>query len=252
MRFFGRFRKQPSPRAFEDQPGRPIRGDTVIPFESENLPYIKHHGIRVLCGLLMDRNSECSLCPFCGDSEPMTTMLVSIIAQTDAASGSPLVALYFSKTTDVRGSNMEVVRDWATRVGYAGPTPSREAIVELLDNGSYHALYGHFANLTAGDCSSGALYHSQPGIAFRCDPEPDFTRRQCWESLITEGQATLPELACIPLRGEWRMVDRDRERGMVRQVAARSVEDNPNHSIARDGDALMRAFSSREADGRTP
>ena len=145
-------------------------GNAVVPFESEDLPYIKHHGIRALCGLLMDRHSACSLCPFSGDPEPMATVLVNIIAQTGAESGNPLVAFYFSKATEVRGDNMEVVRDWATRVGYAESTPSRKAVVNLLDNGNYHAVYGHIANPTEGDYSSGTLDHSQPRIAFRCGP----------------------------------------------------------------------------------
>ena len=87
---------------------------------------------------------------------------------------------------------MDVVGDWAARVGYAESTPSRKAAIALLDNGNYYAEYGHIANPTEGDHSSGTLDRSIGVFEFYCDPEPDFTRWQYWDSQITEGQKTCP------------------------------------------------------------
>ena len=71
---------------------------------------------------------------------------------------------------------MNVVTDWAPRVRYAEPAPSRKAAVALLDNGAYYTEYGHITNPTEGDYSTGALDRYQGTIKFYCDPpEPDFT-----------------------------------------------------------------------------
>lgn len=240
MRFFRRFRSQSSPQTSASQPEGNIRNGTVIPFKSDALSYIKHHGIRALCGLLMDRHSECRFCPFCGDPDDLISVIVNIITQTDAVSGNPIVALYFTKTTEVQGSDMNVVTDWAPRLRYAEPAPSRKAAVALLDNGAYLTEYGHTTNPTEGDYSTGALDRYQGTIKFYCDPEPDFTRWQYWDSQITPGQQVVPELACIRLRGEWWIIDRDRERSMVQQVAALTVKDNPRHPIVSQYDVTVR------------
>ena len=203
--------------------------------------------------LLMDRHSACSLCPFCGDPEPMTTMLVNIIGQTDAESGNPLVALYFSKTTEVRGDNMDVVSDWVARVGYAETTPSRKAAVQLLDNGNYHSVYGHIANPTDGDYSSGALNRSQPENRLSLRPRTGLSHAgSIGRAGLPKVQATVPELACIRLRGEWWIVDRDRERSMVQQSRGPFGRGQPQpHHNQRRGCSHCRP-SGRGADRGTP
>lgn len=73
----------------------------VVPFTSGELPYVKWHGLRALAGLLMDRHSSCTVCPFCGVHDPsdeadLTQVIVQPIGQEDIQTGAPVLALYFS------------------------------------------------------------------------------------------------------------------------------------------------------------
>ena len=209
--------------------GTPGKPTMVVSFESSELPYIKHHALRALCGLLMDRHSDCQVCPFCGDSDAMIQVIVRVEGQVDAVSKAPVVALYFCKATEVVGDNMDPVRDWAFRVGYAESTPFRKAVVNLLGDGSYFAEYGPIANPTEGDYSTGQLDRTAPTYSFRCVPEPTHTQWHYWESELTANQRTVPEFLCLRLRGEWWVIDRDIEESGVQQVAALTVADNPAH-----------------------
>ena len=210
---------------------------TVVPFTSGELPYIKEHGLRALCGLLMDRHSACTVCPFCGhhdpndDSADVVQLIVHVEGQIDANTGEHLVALYFSKAVlpVIEEGIIDPVSDWGARVTYAEDVPSRKAVVNLLDSGAYHAQYGPIDNPTSGDHSSGALDRMGWTLAFHCDPEPSYTKWQYWESSITPEQRVVPEFLCLRLHGEWWIIDRDRERRMVQQVAALTVANNPDH-----------------------
>ena len=237
----------------------------VVPFTSEELPYVKWHGLRALCGLLMDRHSACHVCPFCGVHDPndeadLTQVIVQAICQQDMNTGAPVVALYFSKammpepgepesapSRRVRRwsetlrprrkeptpepPEIDVVSGWGGTVTFAEDVPSRKAVVALLDNGRYYAEYGPIANPTRGDHSTGALDRTAWTLAYYCDPEPTYAQWRYWDSHITEGQEVVPEFLCLRLRGEWWILDRDRQRRMVQQVAALTVADNPDHPI---------------------
>ena len=197
---------------------RKARGGIVVPFTSTELPYIKEHGLRALCGLLMDRHSACTVCPFCGHHDPsdeladVMQLIVHVEAQVDAHTGNPLVALYFSKAVlPDQGDAVDPVKDWGAQVTYAEDVPTRKAVVNLLDNGAYHAQYGPITNPTSGDHSTGALDRTEWTLAFHCDPEPRYTKWRYWESGITPEQTVVPEFLCLRLRGEWWVIDRDRE-----------------------------------------
>ena len=154
--------------------------------------------------------------------------------QADATTNEPVLALYFSKAEDPSDSQVDdIVREWAPRIRYAEAIPHRKAVVSLLDNGSYYAEYGPIANPTEGDYSTGVLDREDWILPFYCEPEPTYARWRYWESEMPPGQKVVPEFRCLQLRGEWWIVDIDRERGMVQQVAALAVAENPNHLARR-------------------
>ena len=180
----------------------------------------------------MDRHSACAICPFCGSDDAILELIVHVEMQTDARESGPLLALYFCKAVFSSDGQVDsVVEEWAPRLEYAEETPSRKAVVQPLENGAYYAEYGPVANPTEGDYSTGALDREGWTMSFHCDPEPAYARWHYWESMITPGQKVVPEFRCLRLRGEWWIVDIDRSRSMVQQVAALTVADNPDHPI---------------------
>ena len=215
---------------------RSQKGDAprLVEFTSWQLAYAKEHGLRALCGLLMDRHDDCKICTFCGSHSAggIQQVIVQVAMQTDARGGDPVLALYFSKGVLPDGIEQidDVVREWAPRLTFAEEVPNRKAVVNLLDDGCYYAQWGPIANPTRGDYSTGMLDRSQHNLAYYCNPEPSYTRWQYWESQITPGQQVVPEYRCLQLRGEWWIIDIDRGRNMIQQVAALTVANNPNHS----------------------
>ena len=203
-----------------------------VPFASMDLSYAKSHGLRALCGLLMDRHSACTICPFCGihGDNDILQLIVHVEMQSEATTGEPLLALYFCKgvypSESPAANNIE---EWAVRLTYAEAVPQRKAVVNLLDNGAYYAEYGPIANPTQGNYSTGALDREEWTLFFYCEPEPAYTRWQYWESQVTPGQRVVPEFRCLQTGGEWWVVDIDREREMLHHVAAIAVADNPDH-----------------------
>ena len=209
----------------------------IIPFTSLELPYTKYHGLRALCGLFMDRHSACTVCPFCGsiDDADIEQVIVHVESQIAGETGEPLVALYFCKAKFRDNVEADSIEQWASWLQYAEDVPFRKAVVRLLDNGAYYAEYGPIANPTKGDYSTGMLDGQEWTLSYHCDPEPAHTRWQYWESDITPQQKVVPEFRCLQVRGAWWIVDIDRERRMVQQVAAMTVADNPNHLVNQQG-----------------
>ena len=215
-----------------EKPKRDKSTPKVVPFTSSELPYIKHHGLRALCGLLMDRKSSCTRGPFCGprSTDGIEQFIVRVEGQIDAETCEPLVALYFCKTEllPLVGDEEGTLVEWASRMTYAEDVPSRKAVVQLLDDGTYIARLGEIANPTAGDYSTGMLDTTKPLLQYFCNPEPSHTRWTYFENELTPGQRVVPEFLCI--RGkDWWIVDRDLERDLLEHVAGLTVADNPNH-----------------------
>ena len=180
--------------------------------------------------MFMDRHSACKVCPFCGSHDGNIELIVHVEIQTDAETNQPLLALYFCKATYPTDSpEPESIEEWAHRLTYAEAIPTRKAVVHLLNSGAYYAEYGPIANPVDGDFSTGMLDRSEWTLFFFCDPEPNYARWQYWESQMPPGQRVVPEFRCLRVNGEWWIVDIDRERKMVQQVAALTVADNPNH-----------------------
>ena len=142
---------------FRKQPKKSQKAK-FVPFASMDLSYAKSHGLRALCGLLMDRHSACTTCPFCGinDDDGIYQLIVHVEMQSDATTGAPLLALYFCKAKYPSESPEAIsfgcgaactaawfdIEEWAARLTYAEAVPDRKAVVHLLDTGAYYAEYG--------------------------------------------------------------------------------------------------------------
>ena len=236
---FGRRKDQPC-----REPQQPGPSDTVItayypfPTDTFELPNAKRHGLRSLVGLLADRHSNCQLQhPFCGSPavpvEGFLTVIAFATSQQDEVNGDPVMALYLCPAvpaaiyanTDGEVNPLEYAAFLAPR----DRVPNRKVVINLHSEGTYKGELGAIANPVEGDYSTGRLDWSQPTESLRLDPEPSHAKWEYYESQITEGQAVVPEFHCFMLRGEWWVVDVDRERGMYQQVAALEFADNPNH-----------------------
>ena len=202
----------------------------VEKFTSEDLPYIKRHALRALCGLLMNRHSACVYCPFCGDSDREIDLIVDAVPNV-TPDGDIVIGLYFSETLFIpsREGLQHVVNDWGRGVQYGSAEPGLKAVVRLLTNGKYLVNFGKVAGATPGDDSSGYLDTQGWEAEYICDPEPDWTQWQYWDSGITEKQTIVPQFLCKRFRGEWWILDRDMGQRLIQQVAGLRVADCPGH-----------------------
>ena len=166
------------------------QGRVVVPFPpgTGDLPVMKHHGLRALCGMFMDRHSSCkSPHPFCGnitDETPPAQLIAHVISQVDEDDGATLVAIYFSlaEGPDIpEGSEPVEPFEYAAGLRYTERTPSRKLVVQLMSDGTYIARYGSIANPVGGDYSTGRLGRSDVRTLY-CDPEPSHARWQDWPS----------------------------------------------------------------------
>ena len=214
----------------------------VVEFSPDisELPTLKHHGLRALCGALMDRHKAClSPHPFCGtqghwkDEDPPIQLIAHAITQIDAGTGAPLVAIYLCKATNAMASPPQeriASSEYAAHLTYYEKTPSRKMVVNLVDDGTYIVQYGPIVNPVEGDFSTGSIDQDDLRTLY-CDPEPAHAKWQYWDSDISEGQVVVPEFHCLNAFGQWWIVDVDRERGRTQQVAAIEWADNPDHNF---------------------
>ena len=224
---------------------KPIQPDTenrqVVPFPANiaDLSECKRHGLRALCGAIMNRHTACrSPHPFCGEQvhrvngDTPTQFIAHVMPQEDAASGDPLVAVYLcrAKGPEVATDGQTDPAQYAIALSYIDDTPNRKFAVNLAKDGTYIVQYGPIANPVKGDYSTGSLDPDQARTLYYCDPEPAHAWYQYWESEVSEGQTSVPEFHCLQVFGEWWIVDVDRQRRLAQQVAALTVTDNPDHN----------------------
>ena len=221
------------------QPG--TEGREVIPFPLgiAALAECKRHGLRALCGVMMNRHTACrSPHPFCGEhvhrvnGDTPTQFIAHVIPQEDATSDDLLVAVYLSRAKGPEVATDEPIdpAKYAVALTYLDATPNRKLVTALANDGTYVVQYGPIANPANGDYSTGRLDQVQARTIYDCNPEPAYARYQYWESEVSEGQISIPEFHCLQLFGEWWIMDIDRERRLVQQVAALTVTDNPDHN----------------------
>ncbi len=213
---------------------------TVVPFppELEDLPVLKYHGLRALCGWFMDRHSECvSPHPWCRQppGEGIMQLIAHVIPQVWEDGDGLLLAIYFTraKGSELDQNSSEEVDplQYTVDMTYAEASPSRKLVVHMASDGTYVGNYGPILNPVEGDYSTGRLDQEADVRTFYCDPEPAGIKYQYWDTKLSAEQNVVPEFHCLRLRGEWWVVDFDRERGLAQQVAAISVMDNPKHNF---------------------
>ena len=225
----------------------------AIPFpdDIEDLATLKYHGLRSLCGFLMDRHTVCrSPHPFCGGAQPFQ-LIVHPVLQRNATDGTFLIGTYFtrakSRTLD-DDSELPSLLEYVVSWGYADSMPGRKAVVNLVDDGSYFAQYGPIVNPVESDFSTGQI-DANDTRSFYCDPEPAHTKWEYWTSKLTEGQLVVPEYRCILAGDEWSIIDIDREKGFAQPVAALKLADNPKHNYGiHRADGRMNIYAT-ENDG---
>ena len=239
---FGRQKDPPQRQHQQPGPGDIIitAGPLVVPFTADTfeLPNAKRHGLRSLVGLLADRRSDCQLPhPFCGPPPGPGEGHLSVVAfatsQEDGNTGDPVMALYLCRAVPAdkyANTDSEVdPLEYTVLLRPRDDVPNSKVVVNLLSNGTYHGEIGDIANPVEGDYSTGRLDRSIANERLRLDPEPAHAKWEYYESQITDGQKVVPEFHCFMLRGEWWVVDVDRERQMYQQVAALEFADSPNH-----------------------
>lgn len=240
---FGSRRNQP--RRGNQRPGPDdivITGPAVVPFPADTfeLPNAKHHGLRSLVGLLADRRSDCRLQhPFCGappgPGEGYLLVVAFATSQEDGNTGDPVMALYLCRAlpaaifSKAKGEINPL--EYTASLAPQNSVPDSKVVVNLLEDGTYRGELGSVANPVEGDYSTGRLDRSVPTEVLRLNPQPSHARWEYYESKVTGGQRVVPEFHCFMLRGEWWVVDLDRERQMYQQVAALDFADNPRHSF---------------------
>ena len=214
-----------------------LREVIAFPADTFELPNAKRHGLRSLVGLLADRHSACRLQhPFCGSApgpdEGFLTVVAFATAQQDET-GSPVMALYLCRAEPaVKYTETDSIIDpleYAALLAPRDNIPNSKVVVNLLGDGTYRGELGPIANLVEGDHSTGRLDRSVPTEVLHLDPEPSHAKWEYHDSQVTEEQAVVPEFHCFMLRGEWWVVDVDRERRMCQQVAALEFADSPKH-----------------------
>ena len=217
------------------------QGRVAVPFPPNiaDLPVLKYHAVRALCGVFMDRHSNCkSPHPFCGDISTTVVQLIANAVQQDSSDG-PIMAIYLSKAVHPAPPEGEQIHplDAAISIDYAEEIPYRKLVVLPVSNSNYYiATHGPILNPVEGDYATGRIDHSAACTLYS-DPEPRHTKWQYWEcELLNED--IIPEFRCLMVHGECWVVDADREQGLVQQVARLSVADSPEHNFgihAREG-----------------
>ena len=187
---------------------------------------LKNHALRALCGLLMNRDSS----PFSGGDYSTHLNMMIDVRYLESKDNSIVIMLYFNQVAEgipEDAQDIDIVQDWAVRVWHKNPWPQRLALVQLLGDGTYVARYGTLnipINIYEDD------FDIDPMEGFEltrdhiiCDPEPQWTEWQYWESEVTEKQTTFPIFLCKRLRNEWWVIDIDRKQKVLQQVAGLRV-----------------------------
>ena len=213
----------------------------------EDFTVLRHHGIRALCGALMDRHAACrSPHPFCGqeDRDGVHEFVAEVIPQGSPDSNVPdLIGIYLCKASASANMNTEETWDpmeYIIRMVPTEPAPNRKLVVPPPQGGTYAAMYGPILNPVEGDYSTGRI---DPANArpLNCNPEPQHCRWKYWESGLNWGDWRVPRFHCLHVHSEWWIVDIVDEhtvekdgpglRRLYQQVAALDFADNPEHNF---------------------
>ena len=216
---------------------------TLFPFEGSIFDPVtlRYHALRILCGALMDRRSDCTLPhPFCGpshqqDGDTLHLMIVHAIPATDAIGLFESINLSFCRATP---SSLEglIVNDYpslAARLVCVDPTPIRKIIASLTLNDKYMAHCGPVLDGLPNDHFTGYLDTSQ-ALIYVCDPEPSHCQWEYWHTPPPDTPRwkgpSPPTYLCIQVFGEWYVFDPDYRSAEPRFAARLELADSPNHA----------------------
>ena len=180
----------------------------IVPFPDEvyDVPGMKLHGLRALCGAMMDRHDSCrSPHPFCGThwyrEDIVGEIIVHVQQQHNPEYGS-ILGIYLCRATrpDALAETPAADRlDYARSLIYMDKVPIMKMAVFLVSDGTYLAKYGYIANPVEGEYSTGALDPFDVRT-FNCNPEPTHAKWEYWDSDLSEGQVAIPSFgAYTPL-----------------------------------------------------
>ena len=212
-------------------------GRRIVPFggDMENTGTRKHHAVRALCALLMDRHDLCnSEHQFCGPhthrkngDSPFRLIAHPIPQAMD--SGEDLLGIYLCQaSSNMSGDGINPL-EYTASLFCTNRVPHRKAVAQLCDDGSYYISIGPMLDTVLDDHSTGQLDQAKARRA-NSHPEPTFTRWEYYEPLIAKGPLrVIPEFHCLQVFGDWWVVDLDREAGAYQQIAALAVGNNPDH-----------------------
>ena len=221
---------------------------------------LRHHAVRALCGVLMDRHAACrSPHPFCGirghskNRETPQLLIADTIPQRSPISSgrADIIGIYLSRATAAEGTEEEEdVMKFITLMSPFEAVPHRKLVVYAPQNGTYQVMYGPILNPVEGDYSTGSI---DPANARQLDgnPEPRHCRWRYWDSELPQksssGEWFVPRFHCMQVFGEWWIVEM--RSGLAQQVAALDFTDNPEHNFGiheRKGIYVRRADDESE------
>ena len=236
------------------EPEAPTFGDL------EDLSVFRHHALRALCGVLMDRHSACqSPHPFCGhpghranNGIPPPMLVAEAIPQRSADSkvtNSPdLIAIYLCRAAGPQTDEEHNPLEYAISLTRTDPVPNLKLVIQAPRDGKYPALNGPILNPVEGDYSTGSIDMDE-ARPLNGNPEPSHCRWQYWESQLpaqTEDGWLLPRYHCLQVNGEWWVVEVGR--GMAQQVAALDFADNPEHNFGIHDEKEPRIYVNNTKD----
>ena len=199
---------------------------------------MKYHGLRALCGALMNRHSDCDddMHAFCGPSSISSpTNLIAHISWGYDTEGKSILGITLSRATSDEkfsesnpAATVDELVEHIARFTYSDSTPVSMMVVYQLRNGNYLARYGRMINTVPNNRFVGNV-DNEEAIPIYCDPEPQEVKHLYHDETITPGQEGEPEFHCLGINGSWWIVDIDRARGIFALAAGLELADNSNH-----------------------
>ena len=218
----------------------PVRSGSSFDGDLEDFTVLRHHAIRALSGVLMDRHSACkSPHPFCGspghrrNGDDRIELIAEAIPQSAGMKDeADLIGIYLCHAQGYiqDGGETQDIMQYITSMMPSQLVPNRKLVVSAPENGIYPVNYGPNLNPVEGDYSTGSI-DPENVRTFRSNPEPNHCRWQYWRSELDQGDWLVPRFHCLQVFGEWWIVEVDRVRGVAQQVAALDFADSPEHSF---------------------
>ena len=214
--------------------------------ELNTIQGMKYHGLRALCGALMNRDDDCEyLHPFCGlDRDGLQITLIANISWGYDTGGKAILGITLSRASDggrfsrsIPTSKVDELIEYTARLTYSDSVPFSLMVVYQLRNGNYLANYGRAIDTVPNNRFVG-IVDPEEHTPLYCDPEPQRVNHLYHDDIITLGQEEEPEFHCLGINGSWWVVDVDRTRGIHALAAGLEIVNHPEHD-AFNWDAIL-------------